>query len=58
MVPETVVQLKRKRSPGPIADPVKPVVNGTVESAIGELRNAVIDTCAPTVVGSTQERNV
>jgi hypothetical protein len=37
---------------------MKPVANGTAESAIGEPLSAVIDTCAPTAVESTHERNV
>jgi hypothetical protein len=59
MVLETVAPLlKRKRSPDLIADPTKPVINGTAESAIGEPLNAVTGTCALTAVESTHEQNV
>jgi hypothetical protein len=48
----------RKRRLSQITDLLRPVDNGTMESAIGVPPSAVIDTCVPTVEGSTHAWNV
>jgi hypothetical protein len=59
MALETIAPpLKRKRSLDSIAGLMKRVGNGIAKSATGELPNAVTNTCAPIVEGSTCERNV
>jgi hypothetical protein len=59
MALETVAPpLKRKRSLDLIAGLTKHLDNGTAESATGKPPNAVTNTCAPTVVGSTCKWNI